>query len=868
MKISDKLLSYSLLHPRSIIVAMVVLTLGLGALIPMIQIDTDPENMLPPDQDVRVFHHEVKDHFALSDFIVVGIVNEVGEDGVYTPEILARVHKLTKHILEIDGVIARDVLSLAVVDDISPEGPGTVRFQWLMESPPADKQEARAIREAAERNPTFMGTLVSEDGKATAIYVPIRAKNESHRIATEIETMFAEFQAAGGTEEYHITGLPIAEDRFGFEMFVQMGVAAPMAMLLIFILMWLFFRSVSLITAPMILAMATVIATMGALIGCGFTVHIMSSMIPIFLMPIAVVDSVHILSEFADCYPHYRDRKAAVSHVIRHLFKPMLYTSLTSAAGFASLALAPIPPVQIFGVFVAIGILLAFVLTVTFVPAYIMLISEKGIARLGESSHAAENEGSLLSRLLERSGRFAGKNAKLILALAAVVVVVSVYGIMDIRINDNPVRWFQPGHPIRVADRVLNKHFGGTYDAFLVLRDTSATAGPLDKAAEVDAMLRQLDIPEAQDIRNAWQEILSAAGEVPQDQPDEQYEALVNGLLDAADMAASDEAYQAWEGVIDLVESSRGDDKTFMKPEVLAYIEQLQAELESTGQVGKSNSLADIVKTVNRELHERDQAHYRLPDSRGAVAQVLLTYEGSHRPHDLWHFVQPDYSAANIWLQLKSGDNQDMQTVVEGMNAWTAAHPPPPGMTVNWAGLTYLNVVWQGEMVTGMRDALLGSFVVVLIMMLLLFRSLWFGLLAMLPLSITIGFVYGMIGLMGRDYDMPIAVLSSLTLGLSVDFAIHFIQRCRSIYAEKRNWAVTLEILFAEPARAITRNAIIIALGFLPLLFSPLVPYETVGMFLAMIMIVSCVVTLILLPAIMQLLRRLLFKDNISESQL
>jgi uncharacterized protein len=59
---------------------------------------------------------------------------------------------------------------------------------------------------------------------------------------------------------------------------------------------------VPLIIAPMIVAMVTVIATMGLLIGMGFTVHIMSSMIPIFLMPIAVVDSVHIMSEFADRY--------------------------------------------------------------------------------------------------------------------------------------------------------------------------------------------------------------------------------------------------------------------------------------------------------------------------------------------------------------------------------------------------------------------------------------------------------------------------------------------------------------------------------------------------------------------------------------
>jgi predicted RND superfamily exporter protein len=87
-------------------------------------------------------------------------------------------------------------------------------------------------------------------------------------------------------------------------------------------------------------------------------------------MPIAVVDSVHILSEFADRYALTGDREGALGEVMEELFTPMLYTSLTSAVGFASLAFAPIPPVRVFGLFVAFGILLAFALAITFIPAY------------------------------------------------------------------------------------------------------------------------------------------------------------------------------------------------------------------------------------------------------------------------------------------------------------------------------------------------------------------------------------------------------------------------------------------------------------------------------------------------------------------
>ena len=97
----------------------------------------------------------------------------------------------------------------------------------------------------------------------------------------------------------------------------------------------------------------------------------MSSMIPIFIMPIAVLDSVHILSDFFDRYQDTKSRRETMRHVMGTLFTPMLYTSLTTAVGFLSLALTPIPPVQVFGLFVAFGVMVAWVLTVTFIPAFV-----------------------------------------------------------------------------------------------------------------------------------------------------------------------------------------------------------------------------------------------------------------------------------------------------------------------------------------------------------------------------------------------------------------------------------------------------------------------------------------------------------------
>jgi hypothetical protein len=130
----------------------------------------------------------------------------------------------------------------------------------------------------------------------------------------------------------------------------------------------------------------------------------------------------------------------------------------------------------------------------------------------------------------------------------------------------------------------------------------------------------------------------------------------------------------------------------------------------------------------------------------------------------------------------------------------------------------------------------------------------------MIPLTVTVGVIYGVVGFVGKDYDMPVAVLSSLSLGLAIDYAIHFLARSRQIYEREQSWPATLQVVFAEPARAISRNVVVVGVGFLPLLLAPLVPYQTVGILIASILIAAGFASLVILPAIISLFSTRLFR--------
>ncbi|MFC1889385.1 RND family transporter [Thermodesulfobacteriota bacterium] len=960
--------------------------------------------MLSENEFVRVFHHQVKEKFGLYDFVIVGIVNDTDPDGIFNVQTLRNVDNLTAQLLSLrrtdDGlpqvvvdnrerdwrtvdlapksafkramnvvfmhdpnrlfdeegdsaIIARELISPSVVDNIKQADMGSLKLEYLMEHVPTTREEAQVIRYDAMNNPLYKGTLVSEDEKAVCIYIPIIEKPYSYNVAALVRELTGDWE---GHDKIYIAGLPVAEDTFGVEMLVQMAISAPLAMLILFLLMYVFFKRVSLIMAPLLLAVITVIWTMGLLIGLGFDVHIMSSMIPIFIMPITVCNSIHVLSEFFDSYRRFQNKVDTFRHVIQELFMPMVYATTTTIVGFASLATTPIPPVRVFGLHVAFGVAVGWLLTMTFVPAFINLfISEKSLAKVcaaEDDPQECETGVGLMGRILYRLGLLTYKRSSTIIVVTTLILGLSIIGILRINVNDNPVKWFTKNHELRVADRVLNDHFGGTYTAYLTL------AGDAGDLVSVGAILDRLrkDVPAHFGDKMPAQTKVFLAGvdRIEADLGNKENgdpAACFSTLAELAE-TVDKHAGASWKNLADeinymdpvgltyagLVEALKGlstareEDKrllferlgasasltgealmdraldlcdelmplsfarflenlktelnapAFKRPDVLHYVAGLQDHLMSIGKVGKTSSPVDALEKAAYELKfvappsdaagadraaimARNEANFAIPESAAEAGQIYIQLEGMKKKDTLFHLVTRDFMGANIWVQLTSGDNQDMKMVVDDVNGYVETHKPPLPLEFSWAGLTYLNIVWQEKMVTGMLTSLASSFIGVLLMMFILFRSGLFGLLAMIPLTVTITFIYGLIGWVGKDYDMPVAILSAMTLGLSIDFAIHFLERSREMFKGVGNWKETNPRMFAEPAKAISRNAIVIALGFLPLLLAPLVPYRTVGFFLAMIMLMSWLATLFILPAIIRLLEKRLFKKELAAGQ-
>jgi uncharacterized protein len=324
------------------------------------------------------------------------------------------------------------------------------------------------------------------------------------------------------------------------------------------------------------------------------------------------------------------------------------------------------------------------------------------------------------------------------------------------------------------------------------------------------------------------------------------------------------------------VVASGNEDDYIKTPEAMRYIDGLQRHLEKLPVVGKTTSVVNYVKRINRVLHDDDPKYDTIPDSKAAIGQYLFLFGMSAKPSDLDNVVDYPFRRANIWVQLKTWDAQAMREVIKAMDDYKKANPSP--IELKPSGIAYFNLVWNDEVLWDMVKGFILALIAVFAILAYDFRSIKWAIVGYTPLLFTVLLLYGVVGFIGKDFDMPISVLSTLSLGMAVDFAIHFVSRFRqrlvessglrvqgSEQLETHNSKLITDALLwtaARPGKGIMRNAILFAASFAVMIFAPLTPYITVGAFIVSMMLLSALMTLIYLPALVTLLQGWLLKGE------
>jgi predicted RND superfamily exporter protein len=281
-------------------------------------------------------------------------------------------------------------------------------------------------------------------------------------------------------------------------------------------------------------------------------------------------------------------------------------------------------------------------------------------------------------------------------------------------------------------------------------------------------------------------------------------------------------------------------------PAVLGVIAGLQEYLASLGTVDKTVSVADYLRTMNREMHGGEPSWETIPDTSDQVAQYLLTLEGK----ELAKFVDFNASAANIVVRHNLTGSGDLSALLAQIDAWAKKHAPAH-LSVKSTGETILFNTASDFMAINELTSFLWTFLIIGVIHAALFMSFKAGALSLIPNVVPILFNYGLMGLLGIPLNTSNALIATIAIGIAVDDTVHHMvtyNRQLNIHHDQK---IAMYNTMRAQGRPIIYVSVALAAGFMALVFSSFVPTVQFGLLAAAVMLLAMVSELMLTPLLM-----------------
>ena len=454
----------------------------------LLRLETDGRDLFSPRHPAIRFQESVDRDFATSDFLVVGI-EATGSADVFEPAVLNAVLDLGEAISAIEGVSASEIRSLAT--EVSPQREtGVLRLAPPLATSVSTAAEAERVRREARAEPLFVGTLVSEDERATALYVPIDSGVDRQRVFEQVRLLANErFDRDERLAAYriHLIGPAAAESLLGTHVLADLALLLPLSLAVVAAVLGLWFRHWGIVAIGLGEGSAVVLWTLGSMSLAGRPISLVTVVMPVILVTYCVADTIHI----GQCLVTLRrqqptaDARRLVESAVGEVLRPVAFTSLTTAAGFLAFAFSPIPPLRTFGLFSALGVLLALALSLLVVPSGLLVTGFAHRPAAGGRSRVDRGLGGLTALAADRPWT--------VLAAAALTTVLLIAGAFRLQIQDSWIGNFRSTSPVVTSDAWFNQAFFGSNILNWVVTLPDASAYDPRVLAELEALQRELE---------------------------------------------------------------------------------------------------------------------------------------------------------------------------------------------------------------------------------------------------------------------------------------------------------------------------------------------------------------------------------------
>ncbi len=522
-------------HPLIIIIVSVVLTGATGFFLKDLEMDNSTR-MFFPQKDVSYVRLE-NTEAEFGSMLAIGVSIEAKDGSILTPEYIEVIREISDKVLELSNV--EDVDSLTNIDFVCDQDGAISANPLIPDSYTGTAQDiAQLERRLAEWDDMYNRVIINDEGTGTQMSISLRPKSdillafdeakEALKLAKESNAPAEELAAAtkaykeakrakklappdsqrlqdtlyevkkiteaaceGHNLSYKFYGDPVVSDNCKSFMLSDLLRLIPLVIVVVIITLYLSFHTLDGTILPLLTVLMSTIMSCGLMGFFHFTFTLVASVIPVALIAVGSAYGIHVLTHYYIELSNVKGEmtkelyEEAIFKGLKEVFMAVLLAGITTIVGFVSLITSPLEPLHSFAIFAAIGVAMALLLSITFIPALLLLKSYKNLKKRGRIEQLSDKVRQKLDRaqqlrggksVTEASGDtlymiyrfFCGTKVRLIIT-SLVIVVISVTGLLKLKVDTSLISYFPRNSQLRTDIDYVNEEFAGTNSVYFTI---------------------------------------------------------------------------------------------------------------------------------------------------------------------------------------------------------------------------------------------------------------------------------------------------------------------------------------------------------------------------------------------------------------
>ncbi|MDR2730004.1 MAG: MMPL family transporter [Treponema sp.] len=851
--------------PALVVGIIALITVFLGIQLPRAELDNNNIRFLPDKNQAKLISEYIDDTFGGQVLILVGL--ERSYRTVFEKSFLERIRDFAQTVENIEYI--KSVNSIMSTQYITGDNDSIVVSDLVPEDFSGTDAEITELKRRIASWDLFRGSLVSDDLSATQILITLnavtadftrpevmRSIEKIRKIADDIFTDEA---------EVYFTGQPIVNAVINNSMIADNILLIPLVVIVVLAMLFFSFRRFTFVVLPFLTVIIAVVWAIGMAALFGIKLSVITTILPVILVAVGSAYGIHIVTHYMEDMRNkslsIEEHRSLVLDLVKKLIKPVFLAALTTMAGFISFCFTPIVPMREFGYCASFGVFTAFAVAVLFIPSMFLL---RGPRVLKERQKEQTDSGHFSNNI---AGIFTGIAEKKIpvLVCAALAVVISLYGLSKVIVDNAVVEFFQNETDISRSDRFIREYFGGSKDLSLVI-----VAGTTEELLHPD-VLQTVDNLSAYlteyvpvvgkvvgftDIIKRINQVFNV-GESPEGLQSTISHNVMDsfGFNDTDDFGFSDFGFNDTPYIDTPRQENSFNITQYDTADILRFLDNA---------AGKSPHLngSDLVKELKRLTNYEGMAYYEIPTNpqrygketheelQRLIANYLVLLSGDD---DSGYSNDPlEPTAIRTMIQMRTTGSRDSKAVIDTIKEYIAVNFPKNVRVIIGGSITYemavTDLIFNSQLISIFISVLIVFFIIAISN-----KSLIAGVIGAVPLTLAILCNFAVMGFLGIKLNLGTALISSLAVGIGIDYTIHFIEFFKHEYQSGKT--DFLRRTFIGCGKAIMINALSVGAGFGVLAFSQFRIIAELGALIALSMLITAFVSLTVIPALLMMIK-------------